>query len=103
MFSFKDFECHINPRHDYRGNLNVTGLRVPCIPWTFSEFPDRAFPENSVSEAKNYCRNPDGRSGPPWCMTHQHDTGQPCDLPKCGMSTFLGYQINIKYSCLRLF
>ncbi|XP_044587658.1 uncharacterized protein LOC123267181 [Cotesia glomerata] len=30
-------------------------------------FPNSNFPENSRERAKNYCRNPDGDNGGPWC------------------------------------
>lgn len=45
------------------------------------------FPEDYVSDAKKYCRNPSGDIGGPWCFVEDEDTNQIekeyCDIPFC--------------------
>ena len=62
--------------------------------WTSHQFgsrwPDRSFPDNSLDEASNFCRKPDGNEGPPWCYYGPHkDQWEACDLPQCGMSKYI--------------
>ncbi|KAG8041432.1 hypothetical protein G9C98_002725 [Cotesia typhae] len=59
---------------DYIGTIAVTKSGIRCQMWTGIEqihktkrFPNDNFPEHSRERAKNYCRNPDGDNGGPWC------------------------------------
>ena len=47
---------------------------------------DSMFPEDDVSDAANYCRNPDDEeTNGPWCYTSDPNTRwEYCDVPKCG-------------------
>ena len=49
------------------------------------DFSDTEFPDQSVSEAANYCRNPNNtRDGGPWCYTERSDVNSGyCDIPYC--------------------
>ena len=43
----------------------------------------RKFPDNTVSDAANFCRNPDNGSGP-WCYTTDPDQRwEYCEVPPC--------------------
>ncbi|XP_076269016.1 LOW QUALITY PROTEIN: uncharacterized protein LOC143201686 [Rhynchophorus ferrugineus] len=46
-----------------------------------------SFPENSASKAKNYCRNPSGDLGGPWCLVENDEQDyiekEYCDIPFC--------------------
>lgn len=61
----------------YMGSRNVTTNGRVCQPWTSdrphkisADITDSEFPDNSIEEAKNFCRNPlsDDRCGI-WCYT----------------------------------
>ncbi|KAI0230314.1 hypothetical protein LSAT2_019313, partial [Lamellibrachia satsuma] len=43
----------------------------------------KGFPDQSIGEASNYCRNPDGRRKP-WCYTNSMHR-QYCDIPMCSV------------------
>jgi len=46
------------------------------------------FPDVNASMAENYCRNPDGRDGGPWCFTNTAETEwEYCDIPDCPVET----------------
>lgn len=83
-----------------------------CLKWTkdrnkvkqngayvkVSKFDDHYFPENSRSQAKKYCRNPDGDIGGPWCFVENEDTSEVekeyCDIPFCDDPTCLVFTKN---------
>ncbi|KAM7375580.1 hypothetical protein PAMA_014608 [Pampus argenteus] len=74
---------------NYDGNINITKSGRMCQHWKHS-FPHPIMREYNVSEPKsvlkeNFCRNPDGRLGGPWCFT-QDPTVQKeaCKVPTCG-------------------
>merc|ERR1719223_730269 len=58
---------------DYRGSASTAGSGLECQAWTsqtphaHTRTPSR-YP-NSGLGAHNFCRNPDGESGGPWCYT----------------------------------
>ena len=46
--------------------------------------PDN-FPDNSIREAANHCRNPSNSAGGPWCYTNDPDIRwEYCNIPMCG-------------------
>ncbi|XP_053381483.1 uncharacterized protein LOC123557124 isoform X2 [Mercenaria mercenaria] len=70
MFSISDTPLS----HMYNGTLNVTLSGLDCQRWD-AQYPhfhsynkDYQFPELSVSDAENYCRDP-SRDGYIWCYT----------------------------------
>jgi len=46
------------------------------------------YPDGSVNDASNYCRNPDNNyDGGLWCYTTDPDKRwESCDVPSCGQS-----------------
>ncbi|CAH1786987.1 unnamed protein product, partial [Owenia fusiformis] len=84
-------ECkHSKLGSKYVGTIHSTVKGVPCQRWD-SQSPhqhDRIdaskFPDATLGDAANYCRNPDGEPGGLWCYTS--DPGQRwdyCDIPHC--------------------
>lgn len=59
--------------NDYTGKLNYTRSRRQCKPWI--EYSDNQtihvnnFPDPSLEEASNFCRNPTKNVGGSWCFT----------------------------------
>ena len=58
------------PCREYSGTLSQSQSGLSCSRWdevshNFTE-PER-YPEASMSDAQNYCRNPDGKGEGPWC------------------------------------
>ena len=42
------------------------------------------FPDTSLTEAENFCRNPASQMGAPWCYTLDPKViWESCDVPKC--------------------
>ena len=88
---------------EYSGRISVTCSGVKCIPWYRSIHKlknavekmngtiDRSlegildrFPDRSLSEASNYCRNPTRDLCGPWCYTSlADDSKQTCCVPDC--------------------
>ncbi|XP_060579384.1 plasminogen-like [Ruditapes philippinarum] len=67
-------ECFSTSSNQYRGTTNTTYDGHTCQRWD-SQTPHKhtrnqpnMFPERSVANAANYCRDPDGE-GLPWCYT----------------------------------
>lgn len=70
----------------YRGSVSYSKSGLLCQEWVsqypheHSRTPDR-YLESGLD--RNYCRNPDGESGP-WCYTTDPDTPwELCDIPQC--------------------
>ena len=88
-------ECNPTPDgHHYIGHTSVTASGKQCQAWA-SQSPhqhsykqDGSFPDGSVNDASNYCRNPDRYwDEGVWCYTTDPDTewGK-CNVPRCGQS-----------------
>jgi len=78
--------------HQYVGHTSVTESGKQCQAWA-SQSPhahmftaDDMYPDGSITDASNYCRNPDsGWNGGVWCLTTDPDTRwETCDVPVCG-------------------
>ncbi|CAH1776938.1 unnamed protein product [Owenia fusiformis] len=68
----------------YMGKMNITSGGKECKRWdSQSRQGVRRFQENSLAAAENFCRNPDGDKGGPWCYTHGL-RWQFCNVPICG-------------------
>ncbi|CAG0898411.1 unnamed protein product [Darwinula stevensoni] len=90
-------ECKVTPKGgEYMGRKNVTISGFPCKPWydaenkeedRFATISTSTFPDEHKVE-HNYCRNPNGNPGGPWCNIK--DSGgldlpwEYCDVPFCG-------------------
>ena len=88
--------------NEYSGRISHTYDGTKCVPWArsihklkkmisyktgailskfliLSKFPDR-----SLIEASNYCRNPSNSSCGPWCYTSLvDDSWGHCSVPEC--------------------
>ena len=52
----------------YNGTIARTSTGRLCRRWDVSGFHIVAgLPDNSISDAANYCRNPDAKASGPWC------------------------------------
>ncbi|XP_074642044.1 C-type mannose receptor 2-like [Tubulanus polymorphus] len=84
-------ECMVDKMGDeYVGNLSVTLDETPCQRWDKQwpnrhSFVDSNFPDESVSDAGNHCRNPDKKPEGPWCFLSDTRRGNWmfCDVPLC--------------------
>ncbi len=87
-------ECKVTRGgHEYGGKISRTRSGRTCQRWdtTVPHLHDYSqsacqFPDDTVSDAANYCRNPDSdEHGGPWCFTTDPDTRwEYCDIPMCG-------------------
>ena len=72
----------------YRGNVNVTALGLPCQRWdstlphwhVYTHASD--YPDDTLDEASNYCRNPDNELTV-WCFTTTSVRWDFCAVPMC--------------------
>jgi len=72
---------------DFRGKINKTEGNLECQRWN-SQYPHKhsRTPEKYPDEdlEKNYCRNPDGEPGGPWCYTmSKRKRWGYCKIPMC--------------------
>ncbi|XP_066600635.1 uncharacterized protein [Prorops nasuta] len=65
---------------EYKGSIMTTAGGIRCQSWSqeemhkvSSDIRDFDFPEGSLKEAKNYCRNPTSDSRGPWCYTTEEN------------------------------
>ena len=76
----------------YRGNVTSTKTGITCQVWN-TQFPHlpspwakdiRNYPDDSIAEAGNRCRNPDRETEGPWCYTTNPEIRwEYCDIPMC--------------------
>ena len=59
---------------NYRGKTKYTQKGYTCKPWTLTKLKDEhyRFPDDTVDEAFNYCRNPYNSTVGPWCFITEH-------------------------------
>ncbi|XP_077462624.1 prothrombin [Stigmatopora argus] len=75
----------------YEGDIFITKSGKRCQRWG-DGFPHPIIREFNASEPgsilkENYCRNPDGRDGGPWCFTQDPTVPkETCSVPICGKS-----------------
>ena len=84
-FNFSD--CFTDPSQ-YVGTHNTTVSGAICQRWdsqtpqSHTQTADK-FPEATLAETNNYCRNPGGQATP-WCYTVNGPRWEYCNIPKCG-------------------
>ena len=87
-------ECRsAGPAMNYRGTAQKTASGRTCQRWD-KQAPHKhtrtnpsKFPDSSLEEANNYCRNPDNMSGGPWCYTTDKEKRwEYCSIPICDSS-----------------
>jgi len=87
-----------NPTNDsrqYTGHTSVTESGKQCQAWasqsphSHSYTQDSMFPDGSVTDASNYCRNPSNYDEGLWCYTTDPLTRwEKCNVPLCGQLLF---------------
>ena len=67
---------------EYHGNVSYTASGKRCSAWKhrMTEY------DASIAFAKNYCRNPNGDPGGPWCYTDDVGTWESCGIEWCDSS-----------------
>ena len=74
---------------EYAGDLAVTFTRATCVKWSdvlssSSSLNDgNLFPDASVADAENFCRNPDKKGSGPWCYTSLSGDWESCGIIMC--------------------
>ena len=75
---------------EYMGHNNISIKGLPCQRWdqqyphSHTRVDPEYFPDPHLYDAHNYCRNPDGEPGGPWCYTtDQRHRWQYCEIPLC--------------------
>lgn len=75
---------------EYVGTHSVTTNGRPCQSWekqfphTHSHTDPDDFPDSSLEDAGNHCRNPDGDAGGLWCYTQDPNVDwEYCDVQVC--------------------
>ncbi|XP_060582799.1 plasminogen-like [Ruditapes philippinarum] len=85
-------DCYLTTPWEYTGKRNTTVTGMPCHRWDSPEamihgYTDlQYFPESTLSEAENFCRNPDSWDYEPWCITTNENAPnywEYCDIKKC--------------------
>jgi len=79
------YTCKLTPKGtEYIGTRSTTKTGQTCQDWS-SQIPHKHSITVEYVEAANYCRNPDGYSGGPWCYTaNPKMRWDVCDIPSCG-------------------
>ncbi|XP_067915294.1 hepatocyte growth factor-like [Heterodontus francisci] len=89
LYERKDYirECIIGKGKNYQGTKSVTESGQTCQYWNSTIPHDhRFFPSNNRNKnlQENYCRNPRGEEGGPWCFTmHPGIRLESCAVPQC--------------------
>ncbi|XP_017577202.1 plasminogen [Pygocentrus nattereri] len=89
LYERKDYllECVIGIGTDYRGTKSKTKSGILCQRWegTYPHKPNitpKTHPKADLES--NYCRNPDGDKGGPWCYTmDEGKRWEHCDVQDC--------------------
>ena len=76
---------------EYQGKISKTIFGDSCLPWILYGYSSDDFPDASIDEALNHCRNPGNYSRAPWCFyaydstsnTNPHHEREYCLIPLC--------------------
>ncbi|XP_053392820.1 apolipoprotein(a)-like isoform X2 [Mercenaria mercenaria] len=87
-------ECYNGTSEDYIGRRICTSNGTLCqrwdtqSPWSHPYIYNSMFPDKNITYASNYCRDPNGTRGAPWCYTEDPSTEwEFCDIPDCSVVT----------------
>ncbi|XP_041058687.1 hepatocyte growth factor-like [Carcharodon carcharias] len=89
LYERKDYirECIIGKGKNYRGTKSVTETGQTCQHWNSTIPHDHRFLPSTNRDKnlqENYCRNPRGEEGGPWCFTMDPRTRlESCAIPQC--------------------
>ncbi len=72
---------------EYIGTMSVTKYGATCKRWDSYGYSASAFPDATLSDAQNYCRNPD-YSYTLWCFIDYSYHYQYCYVPFCQGNLF---------------
>lgn len=81
-----------SPGADYQGKEYHSIFGEECVQWSKLDNDNVTFPDNSILESMNYCRNPNGSPYGPWCWinTDNETYEQTCkQIPVCNMPTYI--------------
>lgn len=82
-------ECKVTVHGiNYLGLKNVTISGRTCQDWN-SQYPHKHEQTDKIMlrNSRNYCRNPDGEPGGPWCYTNDRNKRwEYCNIPSCPIS-----------------
>uniref|UniRef100_A0A8D0C1T6 Hepatocyte growth factor n=1 Tax=Salvator merianae TaxID=96440 RepID=A0A8D0C1T6_SALMN len=89
LYEKKDYvrNCIVGKGANYKGAISVTRSGIRCQAWNSTIPHEHSFLPSSYRGKdlrENYCRNPRGEEGGPWCFTSnpkiRHEV---CDIPLC--------------------
>uniref|UniRef100_A0A6I8N0T7 Hepatocyte growth factor n=1 Tax=Ornithorhynchus anatinus TaxID=9258 RepID=A0A6I8N0T7_ORNAN len=89
LYEKKDYirNCIIGKGGSYKGTVSVTKSGIKCQPWDSMIPHEHGFLPSSYRGKdlqENYCRNPRGEEGGPWCFTSNPEVRhEVCDIPQC--------------------
>ncbi|EMP34804.1 Hepatocyte growth factor [Chelonia mydas] len=79
--------CIIGKGANYKGTISVTKSGIQCQAWNSMIPHEHSFLPSSYRGKdlqENYCRNPRGEEGGPWCFTSNPEKRhEVCDIPLC--------------------
>ncbi|XP_038597136.1 hepatocyte growth factor isoform X2 [Tachyglossus aculeatus] len=84
LYEKKDYirNCIIGKGGSYKGTVSVTKSGIKCQPWDSMIPHEHGYRGKDLQE--NYCRNPRGEEGGPWCFTSNPEVRhEVCDIPQC--------------------
>jgi apolipoprotein a len=79
------FSVCVKEGSQYRGKRHYTASGRECIPWKDIKpsLSAASFPESTIDDAKNFCRNPQAKIKP-YCYTNaQTNAIDYCNIEKC--------------------
>ncbi|ETE65922.1 Hepatocyte growth factor, partial [Ophiophagus hannah] len=84
LYEKKDYvqNCIIGKGATYKGNISVTKSGIECQAWNSTIPHEHSYRGKDLQ--RNYCRNPRGEEGGPWCFTSDPETRhEVCKIPLC--------------------
>ncbi|XP_070611193.1 hepatocyte growth factor isoform X4 [Erythrolamprus reginae] len=84
LYEKKDYirNCIVGKGATYKGNISVTKSGIECQAWNSTIPHEHSYRGKDLQ--RNYCRNPRGEEGGPWCFTSDPKTRhEVCKIPLC--------------------